>query len=435
MNPNSFDQNPDKPRKKGFGCLINALIGIVVIVVVIVGGSWLLIMHSPLPLRFVTKLIEEGGTDSKLKITGVSGSLASGLGFKKIEWNDGEITDLRFRYSGIMDLIRRKELIIYEMHIGSATLNTTFFTDSTEKNPEHSPETEDPETSIPTKPEPEPDTLTADPSSPAPDPSSDFPLRLLRIDRVSLNQITIKNPSTEHTITIPKIEWTDFKVEKNADLQLGELQADSDHLVIKTSTPPASNYQKRVEITLLPKLDPRILKPILIDALIGEKNNKPIFDIKALGDTLTLTSGADGTQRILAKTANLADFIDAPLPNQLHLEAEIDEPTLTVRSGTFLLGTKAFEIQPTTATETNEKPAGTVFLALHRGDDIEIRYEIPVIESKQQQQSFTPVLTSIPTLPPEDLIALLFHDQDFSTLPPQDQEKLRKHLTWFSFSE
>lgn len=46
------------------GCLINSLIGIAVFFVAIVAAVWLIIMHSSLPLRFVTKLIEEGGTDS-----------------------------------------------------------------------------------------------------------------------------------------------------------------------------------------------------------------------------------------------------------------------------------------------------------------------------------------------------------------------------------
>lgn len=53
--------------------------------------------------------------------------------------------------------------------------------------------------------------------------------------------------------------------------------------------------------------------------------------------------------------------------------------------------------------------------------------------TEKQEQSATPVLTSIPAMKPEDLMALLFHDQEFSALPPADQEKLREHMTWFLF--
>lgn len=376
----------------------------------------MLIMHTSLPLRSVTKLIEEGGADSNLKITGVSGSLASGLTFKQVKWDDGEITDMRFRYSGLMDVIRHEELVIQEMHVGSATLLTTFFTESSE----------------------DPKTQSTDGSTPIGE-SKDPPLRLLQIDLVSLNRIIIKNPITGNTLSIPMIKWTGFKAEKGAGLELGDIEADSDHLVIKTTTPPDSDYQKRVEITLLPKLHTSILKPIRIDAHFGQKDDKPFSDIKAFDEAVHFIQTTDGTQKLLATGANLADFIDAPLPHQLQLDAEITSPdtadaTLTVRGGSFILGTKSFAIQPTTVTGIAEKPEGTGFLALCRKDDTKIRYEIPVTEPKDQQRSFTPVLTSTPAMKPEDLMALLFHDRNFSDLPPAEQEKLRKHMSWLSFS-
>jgi hypothetical protein len=405
------------PPKKGGGCLINTLIGLAVFAIAIVAAVWMLIMHTSLPLRFVTKLIEEGGTESNLKITGVSGSLSSGLTFKQVKWDDGEITDMRFRYSGLMDVIRRKELRIQEMHLGSATLQSTFFTDSSEET----------------------QTQATDDSKPNVE-SSDPPLRLLQIDRVSLNQMIIKNATTGNTITIPKIEWTGFKAEKGAELELGNLEADSDHLVIKTTTPPASDYQKRVEISLLPKLHASILKPIRIDAHIGQKDGKPISDVKAFDETVLFIQTADGTQQLRAAGANLSDYLDAPLPDKLHLDAELTNPdaadaTLTMRGGSFVLGTKSFAIQPTTITGIGKNPEGTGFLALCREDDTEIRYEIPVTETKDQQQPFPPVLTSTPAMKPEDLMALLFHSQEFSTLQQNDQEKLRKHMSWFSFPE
>lgn len=403
------------PRKKGCGCLLNALIGIAVFLTAILVAVWLLIMHSSAPLRTVAGMIESAGSQQNLRITGISGSLSSGLSFKKMKWDDGEISDMRFRYSGIMDVIRRKQLIIHEMHVGSATLDTTFFTDSPEET----------------------ETKSTDDASPKGE-STDPPLRLLQIDRVSLNQIIIKNPSTGSTIIIPKIEWTGFKVEKGAELELGNLDAHSDHLVIKTSNPPDSDYQKRLEITLMPKLDARILKPVRIDAHLGERHGKAHFDIKVLDGTVTFAAGADGNQHIRAEGANLADFIDAPLPNKLFLDAGISNPettgsTLTVRSGSFLLGTKTFAIQPTTVSGSEEKPEGTVFLALCREGVSEIRYEIPFIETKEQAQSFTPRLTSTPAMSPEDIMAMLFHGAAFSALPPQDQEKIRSRMSWFSF--
>ena len=407
---------PVQPPKKGCGCL-SIFIGFSVFTIAIFAAIWVILMYSSLPLRYVADLIEKGDTTSNLKITGVSGSLASGLNFKKVTWDSGEIADMRFSYSGIMDIIRRDQLIIYEMHVGSATFNTNDFTDKPQD-------------------EKKPPTETSSSTSKSKEP----PLRLLRIDRVSLNKIIVKNTATGEVVNIPKIEWTGFKAEKGKPLQFGDLMANSDQLVIKTSNPSNLEYQKRLEITLMPQLDKRILKPINIDALLGEKNDKAVFDIKAFDKTVTFTKGSDGTQHMSAAGVNLTDFIDAPFPNHFHLDAtatksETANSTLTVRSGSFLLGTKAFEIQPTTVMIDKAKPKGIAFLALHRADATEIRYEIPVTESETQEQNMTPILTSKPAMSPEDLMALLYHDRKFTTLAPSDQEKIRKHMTWFSFTK
>ncbi len=421
------------PPKKGYGCLIKSLIGIAAFAFSIVVAIWLIIMHSSLPLRFVTDLIEDGNSESNLKLSGVSGSLSSGLSFQKVTWNDGEITDMRFRYSGLMDVIRRNELIIHEMHVGSATLNTTFFTESPEKTAAEG------QAQAEATDDPSSEAVSTDTPAPKGE-STEPPLRLLQIDRVSLNQIIIKNPTSGHTITIPKIEWTGFKAEQGAELEFGNLEANSDHLVIKTTNPKESVYQKHVEISLLPKLYASIRKPIRIEAYLGQKDGNPIFDIKAFDQSVHFIQTADGTQQLRATGANLADFLDGPLPNNLQLDAtfsksETPAPTLTVRSGSFLLGTKSFEIQPTTVTGPDDKPEGTILLALHRADDIQIRYEIPVTETKTKDQSFLPVLTSTPTMSPEDLMALLFHNQKFTDIAPADQEKLRQYTTWFSYAE
>jgi hypothetical protein len=397
-------ERQDPPPKKGCGCLANTLIGIAVFLVAVVAALWLVIMHTALPLRSVANLIEEDGAESNLRITGVSGSLASGLTFQKVAWDDGEITEMRFRYSGIMDVIRRKQLIIHEMHVGSATLDTTFLADSNE----------------------DAETAAADTSAPK-GKSTEPPLRLLQIDRVSLNKIIIKNPATGDTVNIPTIEWTGFKAEKGAPLQLGDLFADSDHLVIKTSNPTASAYQKRVEVTLMPKLDAKILQPIRIDAHLGEKDGKAVFDIKAFDETVTFTTGADGRQHLRAAGANLTAFIDAPLPDRLQLDAEVTGPTLTVRAGSFLLGGKSFEIQPTTVSE--DQTEGAALLALHREGGTEIRYMIPA----GKNPSFIPALTGTPAMSPEDLMALIFHGREYSALAPADREKLRERMEWFSF--
>lgn len=409
----SFDTNSQPKQKKGCGCG-TVLIAFLGCIVAIIAAIWIIIMHTSVPLRFVADLIEDSSTGSNLELTGLSGSLSSGLNFKKVTWNDGEFTDMRFRYSGLMDVIRRDKLIIYEMHIGSAIIHRDSLVDQTQN------------TST---------TSTTSSSSSSSGSSSEPPLKLLQIDRVSLNKIIIKDRTTGKTINIPKIEWTGFKAQKGTDIQFGDLVANSDHLIIKTSNPPGSIYQKRFEITLLPKLDERILKPIYIDAFLDEIDQKTIYEIKALDETVIITKDKSGNEHIKTKDANLAEFFDAPLPNKLNFEATestsvSDETTNTINSGSFLLGTKNFEIQPSTITTAKDSTSNPSLTAIHRGGETEIRYEVLM-----DQPEFKANLVSTPAMSPENLLALIYHDQEFSKLSAPDQEKIRKHMTWFTFNK
>ena len=410
--PEPFER-PDKPAKKGCGCG-SFIIAFLVFIVAIIAGIWITIMHTSVPLRFVADLIEDSNKSSNLKLTGLSGSLSSGLNFKKVTWNDGEITDMRFRYSGIMDVINHDELIIHEMHIGSATIHY----DSTA---DKSGETEN-----------DSSTSSSDSSPTSTGSSSEPPLKLFQIDRVSLNKIIINDRATGKTIDIPKIQWTGFKAAKGADIQFGDLVANSDHLVIKTSNPPGFVYQKRFEITLLPKLDDRILKPINIDVHLGEKDKQTVYDIKAFDETVILTKDKSGDQKIKTKDANLADFFDGPFPNKLNFDSTetktATEETITINGGSFLLGTKAFEIQPLSFTK--DPSTNPNLIAIHRTGEREIRYE-----ALMNQKDFKANLTSTPAMSPENLLALIYHDQEFSTLSAQEQDKIRKYMTWFSFAK
>ncbi|MCE9518571.1 MAG: hypothetical protein K8R87_03240 [Verrucomicrobia bacterium] len=405
-------EHPAPTQKKGFGCLLNALIGLFVFVVAIVIAAWLLLLHSSLPLRGVAAMIEGLGSQSHLKVTGISGSLSSGLQFKTMNWDNGEITDVRVRYSGIMDIIRRKQLILREVHVGSALIETTF------KNE---------------KPQ---DANSPKNSRPAGKPA-DWPLRLLQIDRVSLNNIVIKDRTSGVTLNIPKIEWTGFKAEKDGKIEFGTLDAESNYLTLKTIEPTASIYQKRLEIEIMPKMHPSILKPIRMAGEFGVTNEKLICDIQAFDDKVRLNVGADGIGHLRAEGVNLADFIDGPLPQNLKVDAEVGNPDATeqkikVHSGSFQLGMRFFEIQPTSAIGPKDHTKASLLLAESRDGQKQLRYEIAVTET--ESESLKPVITSMPPMSPEDILATLFHQSEFSSLSPADQDGVKRRVPWFSFS-
>ena len=177
--------------------------------------------------------------------------------------------------------------------------------------------------------------------------------------------------------------------------------------------------------------------PIRIATELGLANDRLIFDLSALDETVRLAVGADGSGRLHAEGANLADFIDGPLPQNLTIDAQAGPPdasesSLKVNGGAFQLGMKSFQIQPTPAEGPQAQAKSCVLLALSRDGDRQIRYEITVSETGHA--SFKPLLTSIPPMSPEDLLATLFHETGFSALSQTDQDGVRHRISWFSFS-
>jgi hypothetical protein len=420
-NPESFHLE-EKGEKKGYGCL-GILSAFFLIVISLIAALWILFMHTSYPLKYVANLIEALGSDSNLKLSKPSGSISSGIGFQKITWDNGEISDMKFRYSGIMDVMNEKKLIIHEMSIGSAKIYTDSSKDGlTETKTDETTDTEDPSSA--------PSTTKS---------SGKQSLKLVQIDRISLNKITIENRITGKTIDIPKIEWTGFKAEPGGEVQLGNLETKSDHLSIKTTDIQIADYRKKVEITLLPKLNETILKPIDIEALIGFKDGKEIANIKAFDDTMTLEFDEIDTRKLVLRDTNLNEYLDMPLPNQINLEVSVTdmengESSLTISKGTLALGQKTFEIQPIKNQILKKSDKHIILQSIHREGDVEIRYEMPPNQNTINQETKFKLISS-PEMSPDDLMAFIYHNRKFSELDTAQQQKIRKYMEGFSFEK
>lgn len=411
-----------KHTKKGCSCL-SILSALFVIVIALIAALWILLMHTSFPLKYVANFVEALGKSSNLKINKISGSISSGISAEKITWNDGEISDMRFRYSGIMDVWYDKKLIIYEMHIGSAKIFTNSSKDSaTETTGSESTNSED--------------TSIAHDTTQSP---SDSILQLLQIDHLSLNKITIENRTTGKTINIPKIDLSNFKAEAGVGVNFGNLEADSDHLIIKTTDVSVADYQKKFEIELLPKLDKMILKPIKVEAFLGFKEEKEIVSIKAFDETLSYEYDSTNKRTLTFHDTNFTDYLDIPLPNQINLDAwgidlENGDSALTIGKGTLALGMKTFEIQPI-ENETIKVTVDEVNLdAIYREGETEIRYQAPFNHHVLIQVSKAN-LSSTPEMSPENLISYIYHNQKFSELDATQQQKMRKYMEYFTFDK
>jgi hypothetical protein len=380
-------------KRSGLGCLLNLVIAFVVLVLALAGGGYIAVMHTALPFKVVASLIESGSTNVNLRITGISGSISSGFGVKSIRWTGGTIGDVRVKYSGFRDLVSKKELILREVHVGQAHLDITDWKSS-------------------------PASTNATPSS----TSSESPLKLFQIDRLTIQDVALTNRLTGFSLAMPALEWTGFKAVKG-HVEFGQLKVDSDRLKIATKPARSAEFQKLIEGTLLPKLHPLIRRPISFIADVGYAGSNVICRVSAFDGKLDFEIKPDQTSVLRCKGLDLADYFDAPLPQDLTAELSLENGSVKVRGGTFKLGVRTFEIQLQDASETN------IVVAVSRTSGEEIRYELV---SSDQPSRIQPRLTAKPPLNPQDTLAKVFYGKLYSELTMGEQADVTRKLLSFT---
>jgi hypothetical protein len=406
--------------KKGSGCFLKIFIGCVVLLVSLLVAAWVTLMHTSVPLRSVAAAMEAAGKDSQLKITGVSGTLSSGLSFEQMKWDDGELADVRVRYSGIMDIIRKKHLIIHEIHVGKALIN---FTSNANYKPDNSSSESD-------------EGWSTDRGE-----SDEWPLELFQIDSLTLADIVIKDRTTGFSLSIPALEWTGFKAE-NGEIDFGkfsaEMGAETDYLTLVTTDAPDTKYKTRIDCSLMPKMHTLIRKPIRIVTDLGQEDGSVICHLQAFDDALEIIANPDGSAQFNFRELNLADYLDGPLPQSLTLEVvtlateETGTELFDVRGGEFQLGLRKFQIQPEKWDLPQLIPPHSTFVSLSSDAEPQFRY---AIEESEKSGQITQRLSATPALSPEDTLAELFHGKRFSELSPAEQKKLTADLSWFSIAQ
>ena len=184
----------------------------------------------------------------------------------------------------------------------------------------------------------------------------------------------------------------------------------------------------------MPKMHPLVRKPLRFMADLGMAGERLVFHLKAFDEGLEMVGGPEQTCQINVRGVDLPDYFDAPLPQDLTLEAVLDGSgperggSLEVRGGGFQLGMRRFEIQPAKV-DVPEGEQTVVFLtAGSRDGEPGLRYEIV-----QSGENGTPAqrLSCVPPLGPEDTLATVFHGKRFADLAPADQTEVTSRLSWF----
>ncbi len=402
----SVHEMPPVPQQKS-GCL-KWFIGFLIFILLGIVGIWVTLKHTSLPLRALASMIEKTGEPVGLKIEGVGGSVNSGISLKSVTWDGGELQDVRFRYSGLNRLMDDKELIIEEMHVGKAVIESVW-DDGTVQDELTSGQTEG-------------------------EGAADEQLRLFRIDKLTLNNLTFKDLNSERSLHIALISWTGLHVEGNKT-EFGELQVKSDLVDIQTGKAEAP-FQKTFQIAFKAGPSGYVLKPFEVTAKAGQVGEKMISEVSGFEGLVTIASQQNETERFVCNGVNLADYLDMPLPQGLTLEAEVrfaaDEMAnhVTLKGEPFRLGLRTFEIQ---AVDMDLPPVDQrtepLFLeAICREGGRVVRYRLSIEDMDKGKA--VPILVSEPAMSQEDLMAWIYFDKANAELTPEEQAKVTRYLGW-----
>jgi hypothetical protein len=403
---------PSSSPKKGSGYLRALLIGALLLFVGLPVTVCCTALYTAVPIRILAWLAESIGSSAGLQITGISGNLSSGFGCSAINWENGEVSDLRFRYHTEARSPRRS-VIIDEIHAGRAHADFSGWTHANFLGAERT--SNNPDSNIPK-------------GSRMP---FEWPFGSLTISNVSLGDILLTNRRTGFELAIPSLQWTGFRVAPG-EIEPGAISIVSDRLQLSTQNSEDPKYQKRLEAVLFPKLHPSLRKSIPISADLAFSGNTFALRLNAFegGLKAELAPGHDGFVR--AQKLHLGDYFHAPLPRDISCELLIPSnsnlPTAlqpSLSSGSFQLGTRTFHVD---LWDGASHPEGWP-IAVSRGAPPEFSYTLSELKPFPKQ-----VLLSHPSLSPEETLALIFFGRFFAELPPSDQQEVHRITPFFRFS-
>jgi len=412
--------NPTPPPvpKQGHGCLIflAVLVALVIVAALVV---YHVVARTAFPYRFLASKIEKANPN--LKISGITGSLNSGLGIEAITWGDdpqnrSEILDLQIKYTFSGDPGGKARVVVHEVGVRKVHFDLADFGPGT-------------------------DSTTTTTSPMATGGSSQALLSGLEIERVSIEDVLITDHATNLRLSIPKIEWTGFKWTPTS-FEPGTLVVESDRLTLHTSagrTIPVDGldvtFQKNLTGTVLPALHPAIKQPIpfVADASYRAQGQVRASHGVVAEGKLEWNTTDDGGGSLHVRQLDLPSFIDArklfgeqaaDLPGDLVMSAVATSGftdghgTMNITGGSFRLGVATFQIEPVEFAAAEQ--SGTTLQAVCSTDAGKIVWALPLASLGKE---FHPRLRST-GMPPEEILARVFAGKPYADLNDQEKKKI-----------
>ena len=241
-----------------------------------------------------------------------------------------EINDVRFKSTGWRSLSQQKELIISDVNVGKAHLYVS--TKDMKVTTSHWESTSSSSGSTGARFE-----CTLDAGEPAllSDEAAATILsaiKLLRIDRIHIGDVYLKDVTSGFEFAMPTLDYTGFKIENNK-VDLGDLHIESDRLDVRTD--PGRTVQLQGQQVTFQKLFTGTIKPRMSKSVIRPINFSLDVD---------LTEDHEFTYRLIAfdqrldvyKDKEQAEFYhvkDLPLSSYLAIDP-YDLPLMVTLDGT-----------------------------------------------------------------------------------------------------
>jgi len=160
----------------------------------------------------------------------------------------------------------------------------------------------------------------------------------------------------------------------------------------------------------------------------------------AFEDKLDFEIKPDHSGAMHCKGLNLADYYDAPLPQEINLDlTSAKDPVkgnfpLTVGPGSFKLGLRTFELKPETFANdsTQPPPQDHVDLAVSHAAEGDIAFELQ--PTKDGTDSAKLVLTSRPPGSLQETVAKMYYAKRYAELQPGEQKNVDAKVEFFNFA-
>ncbi len=405
--------------------LMGCLITVVILIVVFFVGGFIVIFHTHVPLHIVASLLSQ---NEALEITGVSGSLSSGIGVEKISYKheDGNISrveDVAFQYEIKSDTLAIKDIHVKHAYFYVYPKITKNSKENEKKDDEFGDDTEE---------------------------FGDYTETYnqsgnLIIENIDINDVTIETPSLGKKVHLDRFYLSGFEV-RDEKVTLGDLVIASDYLdfSMKPLQPSEDgNIQPnsyKMQGAFKEGLHESLVQTITLSGQLDLLDQENIdFIINAVENKIQIKGTGNDQQYNLAMTVNqltpksyiktMPSFQDININYIINAHKDgtsLSEEEVSM-TGQFKIGKHTFTLLPFHKKDQKTKDLQTIATSESNG----VRYYLNLDFDKLDKSSSPLTLISEPPESLSHILSVLMFDKSFDALNASEAELLKQEMNFY----